>query len=92
MSNSDEAPLVTRIVNVSLSTGTVPLVTPILKKPGLDANDFKKIRPVSNLPFVSKILERVVFFFNCSLICAQTAYSKFDSLRTENIIVPKLLF
>ena len=30
--------------------------------------------------------------FNCSLIRAQKAYSKFDSLRTENITVPKLLF
>ena len=52
----DLAPLVTRIV--SLSTGTVPselkqaLVTPILKKQGLDANDLRNFRPVSNLPFV----------------------------------------
>ena len=50
------------------------LVTPILKKPSLDANDLRNFRPVSNLPFVSKILERVVFL-SCSLICAQTAYS-----------------
>ena len=63
----DLAPLVTRIVSVSLCTGTVPsglkqaLVTPILKKnPGLDANDLRNFRPVSNLPFVSKILERAV--------------------------------
>ena len=62
----DLAPLVTRIVSVSLSTGTVPyglkqaLVTPILKKPGLDANDLRNFRPVSNLPFVLKILERIV--------------------------------
>ena len=61
----DLAPLVTRIVNISLCTGTVPsglkqaLVTPILKKPGLDANDLRNFRPVSNLPFVLKILERV---------------------------------
>ena len=44
----DLALLVTRIVSVSLSTGTVPselkqaLVTPILKKQGLDANLFLK--------------------------------------------------
>ena len=54
----DLAPLVTRIVSVSLSTSTVPsglkqaLVTPILKKQGLDANDLRNFRPVSNLPFV----------------------------------------
>ena len=62
----DLAPLVTRIVSVSLSTGTVPyglkqaLVTPILKKPGLDADDLRNFRPVSNPPFVLKILDRVV--------------------------------
>ena len=59
----DLAPLVTRIVNVSLSTGTATsglkqaLVTPILKKQGLDANDSRNFRPVSNLPFDSKILD-----------------------------------
>ena len=62
----DLAPLITRIVNVSLSTGTVPsgfkqaLETPILKKQDLDANDLRNFRPVSNLPFVPKILEMVV--------------------------------
>ena len=30
------------------------------KDPGLDANDLRNFRPVSNLPFVSKILERAV--------------------------------
>ena len=35
-------------------------MTPILKKPGLDANDLRNFRPVSNLPFVLKILERIV--------------------------------
>ena len=36
------------------------VVTPLLKKPGLDPNDLKNFRPVSNLPFISKILEKVV--------------------------------
>ena len=35
-------------------------VTPILKKPSLDKEVFKNYRPVSNLNFISKILERVV--------------------------------
>ena len=40
--------------------GTIPpkfkqtVVTPLLKKPGLDPNDFKHFRPVSNQAFVSK--------------------------------------
>ena len=34
--------------------------TPILKKSSLDKEVFKNYRPVSNLNFISKILERVV--------------------------------
>ena len=73
-------PLVPRIVSVSLSTGTVPsglkqaLVIPILKKQGLDANDLRNFRPVSNLPFVSKILERVVLLQLQSHLCANRKY------------------
>jgi hypothetical protein len=36
------------------------VVRPLLKKPGLDQNVRTNYRPVSNLPFVSKILEKVV--------------------------------
>jgi len=36
------------------------IVRPLLKKSGLDANDLKNYRPVSNLSFLSKLLERVV--------------------------------
>lgn len=54
------------IINISLLTDVLPqdlknaFVIPILKKHGLDGNILKNYRPVSNLPFVSKILERVV--------------------------------
>ena len=94
----DLAPLVTRIF--SLSTGTVPselkqaLVTPILKKQGLDANDLRNSRPVSNLPFVSKILERVVLLQLQSHLCAnslleirQSAYRKYHSTETAVLSV-----
>ena len=59
-------PVITKIINTSLTTGIVPdcfksaLVKPLLKKSGLDVNDLKNFRPVSNLPFLSKILEKVV--------------------------------
>ena len=36
------------------------LVTPLLKKSNLDRNNLKNYRPVSNLSFLSKILEKVV--------------------------------
>ena len=38
----------------------VAAIKPLLKKEGLDPSDSKSIRPVSNLPYVSKLLERVV--------------------------------
>jgi len=59
-------PLITRIVNQSMSTGIFPaafkhaLVRPLLKKASLDPEIFKNYRPVSNLAFVSKIIEKVV--------------------------------
>ena len=33
---------------------------PLLKKPGLDKEVLKNYRPVSNLSFISKVLEKVV--------------------------------
>lgn len=59
-------PVVTSIVNTSLSSGCLPRilkvahVTPILKKPKLDRNDLKNYRPISNLKVISKVIERVV--------------------------------
>ena len=35
-------------------------ITPLLKKTSLDRNVMKNYRPVSNLPFLSKILEKVM--------------------------------
>ena len=36
------------------------IITPILKKRGLDADDVKSYRPISNLTFISKVIERIV--------------------------------
>uniref|UniRef100_A0A8C1LVW7 Reverse transcriptase domain-containing protein n=2 Tax=Cyprinus carpio TaxID=7962 RepID=A0A8C1LVW7_CYPCA len=58
--------LITDIMHASLLTGTVPtalktaVITPILKKPGTDTKNFANFRPISNLPFLSKILEKIV--------------------------------
>ena len=59
-------PVITKLVNTSLSTGCVStsfkhaLVKPLLKKSTLDSNDFKNYRPISNLPFLSKVMEKIV--------------------------------
>jgi len=50
---------VTAMVNASLRDGRLPasqktaIITPLLKKPSLDAGDLKSYRPVSNLTFMS---------------------------------------
>ena len=51
-------PYITKIINESLAIGVVPdifkraIVTPLLKKTGLDETDVKNFRPVSNLNFL----------------------------------------
>ena len=59
-------PTITDIINASPRSSEVPtstksaVVTPLLKKATLDPEILKNYRPVSNLSFVSKVLERVV--------------------------------
>ena len=59
-------PVITNIMNESLCSGTFPaefktaIVKPLLKKSNLDPNCLKNYRPVSNLSFLSKLLERLV--------------------------------
>ena len=57
---------ISNIINKSFSESVVPvpfkqaIVRPLLKKPGLDRETLKNYRPVSNLPFISKVLEKAV--------------------------------
>ena len=58
-------PIITNIVNQSL-TSSMPscfkeaILTPILKKSDLDKENLKNYRPISNLSYVSKLIEKVV--------------------------------
>ena len=58
--------MLTLIVNTSLSCAEFPkelkraFLTPLIKKIILDAEIFKNYRPVSNLSFLSKLIERIV--------------------------------
>ena len=60
------SPVIPRLVNLSLTTGKFPssqksaIITPLLKKASLNPESLKNYRPVSNLTFVSKLLERMV--------------------------------
>ena len=59
-------PSVIVLINRSLSSGVVPenfkhaAVQPLIKKPALDPAVLANFRPISKLPFLSKILEKVV--------------------------------
>ena len=70
------------MLNLSMQTGEFTevwkeaLVTPILKREGLDTI-FKNYRPISNLQFVSKLVERAVA-------------DKLYSFMAENGLLPEL--
>ena len=59
-------PFIAFVFNKSMTNGLFPYsfnnttITPLLKKTGLDISDLKNLRPVTNLSFLSKILEKVV--------------------------------
>jgi len=59
-------PTITHIINKSILSGTFPdslktaVIKPLLKKSNLDQNILNNYRPVSNLSFLSKILEKVI--------------------------------
>ena len=81
---------ISRIINKSISSGVVPcslkqaVVKPLHKKPSLDKNSLKSYRPVSNLPFLSKILEKHVDNHFTSYDEKHGLGDKFQSAYTKN--------
>ncbi len=73
------------IINSSLSLGHVPrnfkmaVIKPLIKKPQLDPGELANYRPISNLPFMSKILEKVVSSQICSFLQRNSIYEQFQS-------------
>jgi hypothetical protein len=59
------SPFIVHLFNLSVSQGRFPssfkqaFITPIVKKVGLDPEDVKSYRPISNLPVLSKLMERL---------------------------------
>ena len=65
------------------------MISPLIKKAGLDQNELKNYRPVSNLPFISKLIEKAVSFQinkhlqdNDLLELHQSAYRKHHNTET----------
>ena len=74
-----------------MTSEKVALLRPLLKKPGLAVEDVNSFRPVSNLSFLSKIVERAMLdqllpFLEENKIIPknQSAYRQFHS--TENVL------
>ena len=89
------APIISRIVNLSLSSGVLPkhfksaFVKPLLKKSNLDPNSLENYHPISNLSFLSKLIERIIAARLSSHLSShnlmsklQAAYHKFHSSET----------
>ena len=59
-------PTITKMVNISLQSAVIPQslkvasLQPRLKKASLDPDEFNSFRPISNLKFISKSIEKVV--------------------------------
>ena len=88
-------PLITKIVNLSMESGRLPTdlkvasVKPLLKKQALSSDEFKNFTPISNLLFLSKIIEKCVakqliayLGANNLHVTYQCAYRKLHSTET----------
>ena len=87
-------PALCELVNASLSSGNIDgaklaHITPLIKGRSLDHTNFKNYRPISNLSFVGKLIERVVLkrlnnhmLVNNLHIHQQSGYKKNHSTET----------
>ncbi|KAM7366739.1 hypothetical protein PAMP_014689 [Pampus punctatissimus] len=85
----DVLPLVSpsflNMINLSLLSGYVPqsfkiaVIKPLLKKTTLDQEILANYRPISNLPFLSKVLEKAVANQLCDFLHTNSLFEEFQS-------------
>lgn len=90
-------PSLLAIVNSSLRQGYVPSyfkhtkVIPLFKKNNLDVNSVSNYHPILKLPFIGKVLEKVVEFFFLSLLGKLQVAGPFQSsFQKQNSIMISL--
>jgi Reverse transcriptase (RNA-dependent DNA polymerase) len=94
------APILSRMCNASFLSSQLPtsskraIVRPLLKKQSMDPNDPSSYRPISNLSFVSKVIEKIVDVrisehvrIHHLLPVHQSAYRRHHSTETAIICV-----
>ena len=104
----DLLPVICKIVNLSLQSGYMlptlkkAVLSPTLKKPALDYQEFANFRPISNLKMVSKVIEkgvssRLIGYLDENNLqkLFQSAYKRYQScetalLRVQNDILRAL--
>ena len=80
-------PSLTHIINCSLSSGVFPqslgkaIITP---KPTLDRNELQNYRPVSNISYISKLLEKAVIMQITEHMALYDLGEQFQSAYTAN--------
>lgn len=73
------------LINTCFSSGCFPapfkhaIVQPLIKKPSLDLSVLSNFRPISKLPFLSKVLEKVICVQLQSFLIQNDIYEKFQS-------------
>ena len=81
----ETVPVITRIVNFSFETSTMPdnlkvaLLSPHLKRFNLDFEIFNNFRPLSNLAYLSKLIEKVAVTQVCDFMELNDLYDLFQS-------------
>ena len=78
-------PVFKTVINLSLLTGSMPedlkiaSLRPLLKKPNADCEKFSNFRPVSNLKFLSKLVEMSVFVQPNNYVTVNGLHERFQS-------------
>ena len=77
--------VIVRIINLTFSSASFPVafksavVKPLFKKPTLDCDILNNFRPVSNLPYLSKLIKKVIAMRLVEHMRQNTIMEKFQS-------------
>jgi hypothetical protein len=84
-------PVITKIVNLSLTSGIFPerlksaIISQVIKTSHLDKNELKSYRPVSNIPFLSKILKKAAIEQISNQMTENDMHESFQSAYRKNL-------